>query len=161
MLVFFYKLLNCDLVFPNAGILALFVETLEFWSYFSKRWNSCPIVGSIKILISSFQALEFWSYYSTHCNCGFFINTGVLISFFQTLEFWRYFFIHWLLSYPSKHGNCGHIYKGWNSDLYPLKHLNSDAIFVITGIFALSFQTLVFQRYFPWYVYSEVGTQAP
>ena len=124
----FFQLWNSDLILPNTGflvllythrfsellllnceILALVVYTLVFWCYHSKLWNSGRISISIGISILFFPTLQFLPYFCKHWNSDLILlKVGKLGLLSCTLAFW---------SYPSKHGNCGQIYKDWNSDL--------------------------------------------
>ena len=64
----------------------------------------------IGILILSFQLWEFWCYFYEHWNSDLILlKAGILGLFFYTFAFW---------CYPSNHGNCGHIYRDWNSILF-------------------------------------------
>ena len=86
---------NIGPILFNIGLSTLSFQTLEFWSYPSKYWNSDLILPNIVFLVFSFQTLEFWSYPFKHWNVSPILpNIRVLFLSFQTLEFW---------SYPSKH----------------------------------------------------------
>ena len=75
---------NCYLIHLNVRILTLFLYTLVFWSYPSKRWDSCPISVSTGIMILIFQTLEFWSYCSNVWNsCPIVKDIGILILLFH------------------------------------------------------------------------------
>ena len=78
----------------------LLIQTLEFWPYFDKHWNSHLILSNtgilalflmnIGFLILSFPTLEFWPY----------IFTNIVVLIFsvlalKTLEFWSYFCKQW------------------------------------------------------------------
>ena len=84
-------------------------ETLEFWPYLYKHWNSGPVLINIGILILFFHY--------KHWNSGpIFKNIGILILSFQTLEFLAPF------------------YKRWNSDLI-LSNTSILALFLYTLAF--------------------------
>ena len=64
---------------PNIAIVTLSLQTLTFWSYPSKDYNSAPILENIRILILSFQTLKFWPYPSKHWNSSLILpNTEIL-----------------------------------------------------------------------------------
>ena len=126
----FYTLLF-DLILRNIGILALFLQTLEFLSD--------PSIANIEILAFSFQTREFWPIVYTHC---FFISS------FKTLGFWPYF------------------YKRWNYDLMIPKNGILALFFINTGILAISFQTLEFWPFFykhwnSYLIHSQIGISDP
>ena len=66
---YFYKHWNS--LFPNTEIQAIFLYTLVFRSYLSKHWYSGPISINIGILILPFKTLEFWPYFYRHFNSLF------------------------------------------------------------------------------------------
>ena len=71
---------NSELL-PNTGILVLYLYTLVFSCYPSKRGNSSLISMSNRISILSFQTLEFWSYpFKPWNSCPNCINIRLLIS---------------------------------------------------------------------------------
>ena len=95
---YLYTHQNSYLILPNVGILALFLQTLEFLSN--------PSTENIKILTLSFQTLKFRLIIYTHWNSApIFINIlililspgniGFLVCSFKTLGFWPYFYKHW------------------------------------------------------------------
>ena len=107
----------------SIGILILFFQTLEFWPYPSNHWNSYLVVANIGTLPLSLQTLQFWPYLSKHCNLHFTLSL-------QTLEFW---------SYSSIHCNSS---LHWSLSSYSSKHETSDIILQNIGILMLSLQTL-------------------
>ena len=78
---------NSGTILRSIGILILFFQTLEFWPYPSNHWNSYLVVANIGTLPLSLQTLQFWPYLSKHCNLHFTLSL-------QTLEFWSYSSIH-------------------------------------------------------------------
>ena len=120
-----YLLLIPKLCKPNIGIMALFVQTLDFWPYYYTHWNLIP---SFETLIPSFETLKYWNsgpifktlqfsfYSSKHWNSGpIFVHIGFLILFFKTLGFWSYF--QKKLNSDLILPNIGslYLYKEWNS----------------------------------------------
>ena len=73
-----------------------FLCILEFWPYFYHHWNSDFILPNIRILALFLYTLEFWSFLSNTgiLVYFFFTNIGILILSFQTLEFWPHFYKH-------------------------------------------------------------------
>ena len=122
-------------------VLTISFQTLQFWPYPSKHWNSHLILPNIGILTLSFQTLEFPPYPS---------NTGIPILSFQTLEF---------PPHPSKHGNSNLIlqnigiltlfFQTLEFSPYPSKHWNSNLIHPNIGIPNLTFQTFLKSKHNP------------
>ena len=132
------------------GILILSFQTLEFWSYSFKCWDSDLILWNGRILISFFQELELWSYSYKHWNSDLiFSNVGILILFFQALELWPYSYECGILLLPSETLEfSGLIFKSigirilssQTLEFWPCfcKHWNFDLNLSNIGILALS-----------------------
>ena len=139
--IFFINIGNCYLILLNIGILALPVYTLEFFSYSSKRWNSCPVVINVWISGPIFLnigililSVHHWIFYNYNPSTT---NIVILVLSLYTLEF---------LPYSSKHCNTYLILalQTWKFWPHPSKHWNSGPVLINEVVVTFSLQTLEF-----------------
>ena len=132
---------------PHRSDVVWILGTLEFFPYFYKHWNSCPILLNIRIPALSFRTLE---------------NSGLILS---NVGIPAHPFEHWksgpilsnigILALFYKHWNFGPILS--NIGIPPLssfKHWCYGPFLSNIGISALSFQILEFWPYFCKHCYS-------
>ena len=131
----------------------LFFQTLEFWSYSSKQWNSgsvsisieinSPIFWHIGILILSFQTLRYWPFLYKHWTYNLILgNVGILALFLYILEFLFYPSRSWysipisisiviLMLFFQTMEFWPQFYKDWNNNLI-LPNIRILALFLYT-----------------------------
>ena len=86
ILLYFYKPWSSQYIVPNTGILAVFLYTLAFLSYPSKRWNFGATFIHIDFFILSFKTLGFLPNFCKHWDSYLILSN---------MSFWPYFYKHW------------------------------------------------------------------
>ena len=135
----------------------LFFQTLEFWSYSSKQWNSgsvsisieitSPIFWHIGILILSFQTLRYWPFLYKHWTYNLILagNVGILALFLYILEFLFFSSRSWY-SIPISISIVILMLFFWTMEFWPqfYKDWNNNLILPNIRILALFLYTLEF-----------------